>query len=85
MGTSSALSKEVVMTNRNGFNGDGEDSIVIDTNECESERNCTQFCVEIEETINDKERERLCKDAKKYEELIDRLFDENEDQCFDNN
>lgn len=70
------------MIDQNCLNSDEneDDSIAIDAEECDAEECFTQFSVETEETMNDAERERWRRNSKKYENLIDRLFDEDEDE-----
>jgi uncharacterized ferredoxin-like protein len=53
-----------------GVNKKGEDS----------EKECVRFCVDSEEVLDDKEREHLKRDAKKFEPIVDRLFDGNQSQ-----
>ena len=46
--------------------------------EGDTEKECIRFCVDSEEMLDDKEREHLKRDAKKFEPIVDRIFDGNQ-------
>lgn len=73
-----ALIKEVAMTDRDSLNsnGDVEDGKVVN----HTEEGCSEFCVESEEVLDEKERDRRRRAARKYETLVDRLFDDDDGQ-----
>ena len=75
------------MTDQNPLETNGDDANPLNKTEIDESANdeiddtdgneCYQFLIEGEEMLDDAERECLQKAAKKYEPLIDKLFDEN--------
>ena len=58
-------------------NQDGIDDVNKEEAE-DAKKECVRFCIDAEEVLDDKEREHLQRDAKKFESIVDRLFKENQ-------
>jgi hypothetical protein len=69
------------MTDQDGIKPkqDNDKDHIVNQEEGDTEKKTARFCIESDEMIDDAERERLKRDAKKYEAVVDRLFDE--DDC----
>ena len=60
-------------------NQDGVEDINKEEEE-DPKKECVRFCIDAEEVLDDKEREHLQRDAKKFESIVDRLFKENQSE-----
>jgi hypothetical protein len=52
----------------------------VHSEEGDTKKECIRFRVDSEEVLDDREREHLKRDAKKFETIVDRLFDGNQSQ-----
>ena len=70
------------MTDRDSLNsnGDVEDGKLVNHAQGDTAENCSEFCVESEEVLDEEERDRRRRAARKYETLVDQLFDDGDGQ-----